>query len=81
MLESLSIKDFALIDSAYVDFEKGFTVLSGETGAGKSLLIGALTFLLGGKTSADVIRSCFGNFLSWTCSFFCQAAFFRGRTF
>ncbi len=57
MLESLSIKDFALIDPAYVDFEKGFTVLSGETGAGKSLLIGALTFLLGGKTSADVIRS------------------------
>ena len=49
MLEDLSIKDFALIDSANVEFNGGFTVLSGETGAGKSLLIGALTFLLGGK--------------------------------
>lgn len=57
MLEELSIKDFALIDNATVEFENGFTVLSGETGAGKSLLIGALTFLLGGKSGADLIRT------------------------
>lgn len=57
MLEDLSIKDFALIDSANVEFNKGFTVLSGETGAGKSLLIGALTFLLGGKGGVDQIRA------------------------
>ena len=56
MLEDLSIKDFALIDSASVEFGSGFTVLSGETGAGKSLLIGALTFLLGGKAGVEQIR-------------------------
>ena len=57
MLEDLNIKDFALIDSANIEFSKGFTVLSGETGAGKSLLIGALSFLLGGKTGVEQIRS------------------------
>lgn len=57
MLEDLSIKDFALIDNAALEFNGGFTVLSGETGAGKSLLIGALTFLLGGKAGTDLIRS------------------------
>lgn len=57
MLEDLSIKDFALIDSANVEFNNGFTVLSGETGAGKSLLIGALTFLLGGKAGVEQIRA------------------------
>lgn len=57
MLEDISIKDFALIDNASIEFKKGFTVLSGETGAGKSLLIGALTFLLGGKSGANQIRT------------------------
>ena len=42
MLERLSIKNFALIDSAEIEFSNGFTVLSGETGAGKSILIGAI---------------------------------------
>ena len=57
MLEELDIKNFALIDSSHVDFNKGFTVLSGETGAGKSILIGSLAFLLGGKASPDQIRT------------------------
>ena len=57
MLEDISIKDFALIDNANIEFSKGFTVLSGETGAGKSLLIGALSFLLGGKSGTEQIRS------------------------
>ncbi len=57
MLEDLRIKNFALIDSAALDFKNGFTVLSGETGAGKSLLIGALTFLLGGKGGVEQIRT------------------------
>ena len=57
MLEDLTIKDFALIDSDYLEFNKGFTVLSGETGAGKSILIGALTFLLGGKAELSQIRA------------------------
>ena len=57
MLEDLNIKDFALIDNAAVEFSNGFTVLSGETGAGKSLLIGALSFLLGGKSGTEQIRA------------------------
>jgi len=57
MLEDLTIKDFALIDSDYLEFNKGFTVLSGETGAGKSILIGALSFLLGGKADVSQIRA------------------------
>ena len=57
MLENLQIKNFALIDSCNIDFSNGFTVLTGETGAGKSILIGALSFLLGGKASIDQIRT------------------------
>ena len=57
MLEDLSIKDFALIESDYLEFNRGFTVLSGETGAGKSILIGALSFLLGGKADVHQIRT------------------------
>ncbi|MCQ2592912.1 MAG: DNA repair protein RecN [Treponema sp.] len=57
MLEELTIKDFALIESDYLEFNKGFTVLSGETGAGKSILIGALSFLLGGKAEVSQIRA------------------------
>lgn len=57
MLEDLSVKDFALIDSVSLDFGKGLNILSGETGAGKSILIGSLTFLLGGKAATDVIRT------------------------
>lgn len=57
MLEELSIKDFAIIESEHIEFSNGFTVLSGETGAGKSILIGAMSFLLGGKADVNQIRS------------------------
>lgn len=57
MLEELVVRDFALIDSVDVEFRRGLNVLSGETGAGKSILIGALSFLLGGKADADSIRT------------------------
>ena len=57
MLENISVKNIALIDNLFVEFENGLNVLSGETGAGKSILIGSLTLLLGGKTSTDLIRS------------------------
>ncbi|MCQ2612719.1 MAG: DNA repair protein RecN [Treponemataceae bacterium] len=57
MLEDLSVKDFALIDTLTLELDRGFTVLSGETGAGKSIMIGALTFLLGGKGGTEVIRA------------------------
>lgn len=57
MLEELDIKNFALIELAHVEFNNGFSVLSGETGAGKSILIGSLAFLLGGKASPEQIRT------------------------
>ena len=57
MLEELEIQNFALIDHAHVEFSSGFTVLSGETGAGKSLLIGSLSFLLGGRAGLEQIRA------------------------
>lgn len=57
MLETLSVKNIALIDELTLDFDAHFNVLSGETGAGKSILIGALSFLLGAKTGTDSIRT------------------------
>ncbi len=57
MLEELDIHNFALIDHVHLEFSPGFTVLSGETGAGKSILIGSLAFLLGGKAGLEQIRT------------------------
>ncbi len=56
MLHSLAIKNFALIEQIQVDWTRGLNVLTGETGAGKSILIDALNILLGGKASASLIR-------------------------
>ena len=56
MLETLTIKDFAIIDHIHIDFKSGMTVLSGETGAGKSIIIDALGILCGGRGSIDFIR-------------------------
>lgn len=52
----LSIKNFAIIRSLTVPFEKGLTVLTGETGAGKSIIIDAIALLLGGRGSAEFVR-------------------------
>lgn len=57
MLTTLIIKDFAIIDLLELSFEKGMSVLSGETGAGKSIVIDALNLLLGGRASTEVIRT------------------------
>ena len=57
MLEELTIRNYALIDSISLSFRPGFNVLSGETGAGKSIIVGSLSFLMGGKAEADLIRS------------------------
>src|SRR5690606_2288571 len=56
VLVHLSVKDIALIDRVELDLQPGMTVLTGETGAGKSILVEALTLLLGGRASADVVR-------------------------
>ena len=57
MLAELRIVNFALIEQLSLHFQSGFTVLTGETGAGKSLLIDAIALLVGGRASADQIRS------------------------
>jgi DNA repair protein RecN (Recombination protein N) len=57
MLTELRIKNFAIIESLSLPLARGFNVLSGETGAGKSIIVGALGLLLGERASADLIRS------------------------
>jgi DNA repair protein RecN (Recombination protein N) len=57
MLLELSIRNYALVDNLSLDFEGGLNIISGETGAGKSIIIGALGFLLGGKAATDAIRA------------------------
>src|SRR4029079_501240 len=57
MLAELRIVNFALIEQLSLQFQSGFIVLTGETGAGKSLLIDAITLLVGGRASTDQIRS------------------------
>jgi len=57
MLRFLTIKRLAVIDSVAVEFDPGFNVLSGETGAGKSILVEAVGLLLGGRASGDLVRT------------------------
>lgn len=57
MLDELVIKDYALIDKLSVHFNDGLNIITGETGAGKSIVVGALSFLLGGKADIDIIRT------------------------
>jgi DNA repair protein RecN (Recombination protein N) len=57
MLTELSIRNFAIIDELNVSFPTGLNILTGETGAGKSILIGAVSLLLGDRASSDMIRS------------------------
>ena len=57
MLIQLNIKNFALIEEITINFSEGFNILSGETGAGKSIMIDAIDFVLGGKFSKNLIRT------------------------
>jgi len=57
MLRELSIKNFAIIDDLQISFSDGLTILSGETGAGKSIIINAVNLLLGSRASAKLIRT------------------------
>ena len=56
MLMHLSIRDFAIIDCASIEFHEGFSVVTGETGAGKSIIVDALMIALGARVRADVVR-------------------------
>lgn len=56
MLQSLSIKQFAIIDTLDIQFSDGLTVLSGETGAGKSIIIDAIGQLIGMRASSEFVR-------------------------
>jgi DNA repair protein RecN (Recombination protein N) len=57
MLSELTIKNFAIIDDIRISFKNEFSVLTGETGAGKSIIIEAVNLLLGGRASADLVRA------------------------
>ncbi len=57
MLRQLSIKNFALIDQLKVDFNQGFSIITGETGAGKSILLGALSLILGKRADLSLLKS------------------------
>ena len=55
MIKSLRIENFALIDSVNIQFDGGFTVITGETGSGKSILLNALNLILGERANFSVI--------------------------
>ena len=57
MLSELHVKNFALIEQADLEFREGLNILTGETGAGKSILIDSIAAALGGKAGKDVIRT------------------------
>ena len=56
MLSSLTIKNYALIDELKVDFNSGLSIITGETGAGKSILLGALSLVLGKRAELNSIK-------------------------
>ena len=57
MITSLSIKNYALIENLNMDFKNGLTVITGETGAGKSIIIDSIDLLLGQRASTGIIRT------------------------
>ncbi len=61
MLQNLHVKNLALIDETEVDFGPGLNILTGETGAGKSILLGSVGLALGGRYTADMLRNGAGN--------------------
>ena len=56
MLQNLHVKNLALIEEAEIEFTKGLNIMTGETGAGKSILLGSLALALGGRYQADFLR-------------------------
>src|SRR5512144_774751 len=56
MLTHLQIRDFAIVEAVELELERGFTVLTGETGAGKSILVDALLLAVGGRADSGTVR-------------------------
>ena len=56
MIESLHISNYALIDKIDIDFHVGLNIITGETGAGKSIILGALSLILGERADTKVVR-------------------------
>lgn len=80
MLQSIYIQNYALIDKLDINFTSGFSVITGETGAGKSIILGAIGLLLGQRADVKAIkkwsikmhcRSPFSYFKLWNGIFFC----------
>lgn len=57
MLQSLLIKNYAIIDQLEIEWQQGMTVITGETGAGKSIIIGALQLVLGNRSDVKALRN------------------------
>ena len=64
MLQKLTISNYALISKSVIDFKKEFTVITGETGAGKSIIFGAIELLIGSRSSIRFLRILIQNVLS-----------------
>ena len=72
MLQNLHVKNLALIDECEVEFSDGLNILSGETGAGKSIIIGSINLALGEKVQKEMLRD-MKSLLLWSL-------FFQSRT-
>lgn len=57
MLKGLRIENFAIIDTLNIEFDEGMTCLTGETGAGKSIIIDAISLLMGARTNTSMVKS------------------------
>ena len=57
MLTSISIKNYALINELHIDFSSGLSIITGETGAGKSILLGALGLVLGNRADSSTLKN------------------------
>ena len=57
MLASISIKNYALINELHIDFSSGLSIITGETGAGKSILLGALGLVLGNRADSSTLKN------------------------
>ena len=78
MLKALDIRDMLIIDRLEVSFQPGLNVLTGETGAGKSILLDALGFVLGWRGRAELVRQGAeqGEVVAWACP---ESSGHRGR--